>query len=439
VGNLESVKTNSWPDPEFANLMRRHGTPVTYDANGNTLTYDVDGAGSKPPRTLTYDLENRPLTVSQNGVVSNFAYGPDGERTAKSYINTTTSYLGGEAEYNSSTGLFTSYLHPDVRREGSLTDFLIKDHLASNRITLRFGQGAQPVQSYSPYGNPKNPSIGGKGYINERYDPETGLQYLHARYYDPDLARFITPDTWDPMLPGVDINRYAYAGNDPVNGSDANGHSMKYYWAPGPIPPTDLPWLGDSIVNGFASMGNSIINFTNIPGRLLAPYSDTIVGAAMSHEMACPAPCPIGDAAAIEYTFGRTAQILAKGAASFDEFAAYNAKTAAAAGEAIEAGISGVEVDLKRPYLRNSTTEPVRAAAPRTTDGRLIDPNTKLPFEGKGDMGHKAGHEFWREKKAGEIEGLTQKEFNDRMNNPTKYQLEEPSSNRSRKHEKRGD
>jgi hypothetical protein len=26
------------------------------------------------------------------------------------------------------------------------------------------------------------------------------------------------------MLPGVDINRYAYAGNDPVNGSDPNGH-----------------------------------------------------------------------------------------------------------------------------------------------------------------------------------------------------------------------
>jgi RHS repeat-associated protein len=65
----------------------------------------------------------------------------------------------------------------------------------------------------------------GKGYINERYDPETGLQYLNARYHDPLLGRFLTPDTWDPDIPGVDINRYAYAGNDPVNMSDANGHS----------------------------------------------------------------------------------------------------------------------------------------------------------------------------------------------------------------------
>jgi RHS repeat-associated protein len=55
-------------------------------------------------------------------------------------------------------------------------------------------------------------------------DPETGLQYLHARYYDPNLGRFLSPDTWDPMLPGVDFNRYAYAGNDPVNGSDPGGH-----------------------------------------------------------------------------------------------------------------------------------------------------------------------------------------------------------------------
>jgi hypothetical protein len=38
------------------------------------------------------------------------------------------------------------------------------------------------------------------------------------------LARFTSPDTWDPMLAGVDINRYAYAGNDPINGSDRNGH-----------------------------------------------------------------------------------------------------------------------------------------------------------------------------------------------------------------------
>ncbi|WP_407692764.1 RHS repeat-associated core domain-containing protein [Rhizobium herbae] len=37
-------------------------------------------------------------------------------------------------------------------------------------------------------------------------------------------ARFIQPDTWDPTVEGVGTNRYAYAGNDPVNNSDPNGH-----------------------------------------------------------------------------------------------------------------------------------------------------------------------------------------------------------------------
>ncbi|CAN5561476.1 hypothetical protein BH10PSE7_BH10PSE7_30130 [soil metagenome] len=42
-------------------------------------------------------------------------------------------------------------------------------------------------------------------------------------------ARFLQPDTWDPILLGVDINRYAYAGNDPINGSDPLGHQFFGY------------------------------------------------------------------------------------------------------------------------------------------------------------------------------------------------------------------
>jgi hypothetical protein len=40
-------------------------------------------------------------------------------------------------------------------------------------------------------------------------------------------ARFLNPDTWDPWMEGVDFNRYGYAGNDPVNKSDPNGHATR--------------------------------------------------------------------------------------------------------------------------------------------------------------------------------------------------------------------
>jgi RHS repeat-associated protein len=213
------------------------GTPVTYDANGNTTTYDVDGPGPASPRSLIYDGENRPLAVTQNGNTASFAYGPDGERSSKSFGTSTYTYLGSDAELlvngTYPSGLLSSYITQDVKREGANTDFLFKDHLASNRVSMRMGSPSITRLDYGPYGQPLAsngttlPAIGQpqtKGYIDQRYDPETGLQYDHARYMDPLLARFITPDTWDPMLAGVDVNRYAYAGNDPINGSDANGH-----------------------------------------------------------------------------------------------------------------------------------------------------------------------------------------------------------------------
>jgi RHS repeat-associated protein len=202
------------------------GTPVTYDANGNTLTYDVDGAGVIAPRTLTYDGENRPLSVTQSGNATRFAYGPDGSRALKVLGSSIRHFYGGEellVDLANPAGLASSWISSAVKREGVMTDFMLADHKGSIRQTKRFSLTATTLSDYSAYGQPltTNGSIAlnGKGYINERFDPETGLQYLNARYYDAHLGRFISPDWWDPTQSGVGTNRYAYAGNDPVNGS----------------------------------------------------------------------------------------------------------------------------------------------------------------------------------------------------------------------------
>jgi RHS repeat-associated protein len=197
-------------------------------------------------RSFTYDLENRPLSITgpsyvgtsiTTGVVLpgvtqtvRFDYGPDGERVSKALGAAQPTYFIGNDTEIDPFGVVTTNLHPDVRRVGTTTEYMIKDHLATNRMIYRQGATSGPNRhDYGPYGLPLSGNGAvlptSKGYINERFDLETGLQYLHARYYDPNLGRFLTPDTWDPMLPGVDINRYAYAGNDPVNMSDPNGHS----------------------------------------------------------------------------------------------------------------------------------------------------------------------------------------------------------------------
>lgn len=59
----------------------------------------------------------------------------------------------------------------------------------------------------------------------ERYDEDAGLQYLNARYYDPELGRFIQPDWFEVTEPGVGTNRYAYSFNDPVNLMDPGGNA----------------------------------------------------------------------------------------------------------------------------------------------------------------------------------------------------------------------
>jgi len=58
-------------------------------------------------------------------------------------------------------------------------------------------------------------------YAGYRYDQESGLYYLLARYYDPGTYRFLTkdPDGGDKDRP-LTQNLYAYASDNPVMNVD---------------------------------------------------------------------------------------------------------------------------------------------------------------------------------------------------------------------------
>ena len=92
-----------------------------------------------------------------------------------------------------------------------------------------------------------------------------------------------------------------------------------------------------------------------------------------------------------------------------------------------------------RPYIRAAVRNEVEENSPRNEEGQFLDANTNQPIEGQYDLGHKYGHEYWREAENAEQEGLSQKEFNDRMNDPDLYQIEDPSENRSHKYEMKDD
>lgn len=56
----------------------------------------------------------------------------------------------------------------------------------------------------------------------------TAQSHAGARVMQRQTARFISPDDWDPNLPGVGTNRYSYSENDPINKSDPNGHQFDW-------------------------------------------------------------------------------------------------------------------------------------------------------------------------------------------------------------------
>jgi RHS repeat-associated protein len=204
---------------------------MTYDANGNRVTK----TGGAIAESITWDGENRPSAIAEGALTHLFTYGPDGHRLKKRVPNGSGGYnetltLGADLE-RSPAGIWTKYVHPDVKRVGNgatATPFFHhRDHLASIKV-ISSNTGAEVKRTvYRPFGD-KGTETGlhgeSKGFIGERHDPETNLVYLNARYYDPVIAKFVSPDWWDPDKPGVGTNRYAYADNDPVNKADNSGH-----------------------------------------------------------------------------------------------------------------------------------------------------------------------------------------------------------------------
>ena len=118
---------------------------------------------------------------------------------------------------------------------------------------------------------------------------------------------------------------------------------MDGYWAAGPFPPMDLPYLADSLVNGSASYANAFINFASMPGRLGAPYADDVTGASMAFEMACPTPCAALGMAGV--ATGRAMSIFARSTAAFDAIAAENMAVKVAASRTTT--VIGKVADLK--------------------------------------------------------------------------------------------
>ena len=229
LGNrLSSDGTFNYTYDNEGNMVRR-----TEIATGNIreLEYDyrnrlvavVDkvGTGAEVRRIeYTYDGLNRRISKSGDGVqgtITHYVY--DREDVIREF-----SGVGGAPNQR--------YLHgPGIDQVLAQEDaagnvlWLLSDHLGTARDLV--DNAGTPVNhlTYDSYGNLLAQSDPSKAtrflFTGRELDEEIGLYYYRARYYDPQIGRFLSED---PLrFKGGDMNLYRYVGNDPVSFLDPWG------------------------------------------------------------------------------------------------------------------------------------------------------------------------------------------------------------------------
>jgi len=230
------------------------GVSFGYDGNGNRVSRS-EGTSSVG---YTYDAENRLVEVSKPlADDTTFVYDADGARIKRARGDTATYYIGpieietdsgdvveSHSIYGLGGGVSAVRTVASPGDDGEVT-FTFGDHLGSSSTIWQAGElgdtdpGVRSFQRYYPYGEPRDdykPSLPTDhtftGQISDGLlgDGGTGLMYYQARYYDPQVGRFAAADTIVPNPANPqDLNRYAYVGNNPVNGTDPSGHDAVPY------------------------------------------------------------------------------------------------------------------------------------------------------------------------------------------------------------------
>ena len=243
-GNTYEYTDTSWKDK----LTKINGDNITYDANGNPLTYR-DGMSfewengrilkkintSDKSVQMSYDSNGMRTQKSVDGVKTNYYYDSNKNLIALVKGNDTLLFYydsDGSAtsfSYNGTMYFYVKNLQGDVVRIIDLSGTEVASYVYDAWGNIKDTKGDSTVRELNP--------IRYRGYV---YDTETSLYYLQSRYYDPFTGRFLNADIFydtNTETP-LSTNMFAYGENNPANSIDPYGTltiTIRRWMIAGPI------------------------------------------------------------------------------------------------------------------------------------------------------------------------------------------------------------
>jgi RHS repeat-associated protein len=192
---------------------------LAYDANGNQVQWTKNKVDK---RVVTFDEENRVVFVQENGLEqSEVLYDGSGQRAVKQADGADQmAYFGPNLTLRD--GVFSTKnifagdtrvavrLDPDNDGDGNVMYFH-DDELGSANFVTDSQQNLQAHEEYFPTGelwidetfDPQHTQVPYL-FTGKELDTETNLYYFGARYYDPRLSMWISPDPAIPDYLGGD-------------------------------------------------------------------------------------------------------------------------------------------------------------------------------------------------------------------------------------------
>lgn len=237
VGNRLSRITPSGQTVYEYNLAHQLHTVQQPDDSIETFSYDANGNLIKHVRPqestrYEYNAANRLISVIKGTTETSFLYDGFGHRMAEIEDGLTREFVVDvnrvlpQVIFEMLDEDATAYLFGLSRfaRVGQTTEYYLEDALQSI-VSVTNDSGALVDETlYTSFGLPTDAPASQFAFNDQAFNSNTGLFYLRARYYDPELGRFVSEDPFNGLLTKPSsLHGYLYASNDPINRIDPAG------------------------------------------------------------------------------------------------------------------------------------------------------------------------------------------------------------------------